>query len=517
MNSRETTGSAWARWRPSIVLASCSVAWVAAPVAAQQDPPLEPTPCERSVSPLLPQAHWAVRAANRADAWGLTQSYFPAQRRVPLFAVAAALEQAVQATGSVETDKAHVVRGWKSQLAAEYPGAARACWGETDSPGLQMLGARATAGYVDWSNAVFPGTPLHGPTAVEPEQGLVGQAAAAVALGGVAAAAVEPTRGPAGVVTDWQLNLGAKSLMLTAGHGPVGYGFGRGGVVFSGAAGLTHVELSSYRPLRLPGVLRWLGPVHGSAFVGRLYAPQLPGDPYLGGASVGAQPHPRLNLAVHRGAMFGGDSARTPLSALDVVKLASMLYNGEENQVFSFSVRYRLPTEGVLPLLSYAEWGADDSSGALDEAPGYVLGLFAPGLPGIPQVAAGVERSWFGYSPTPDRPVWYWYVNRPIPGPWAAGPNPLGHALGGNGAEWLAFLEGDLLRSRLRWDASLAFRRRDTGNLYAPDRAGNSTVMAADIRYRFARWGEVSVSGYREAADAWDEQRIQLLLSAFGG
>jgi hypothetical protein len=214
--------------------------------------------------------------------------------------------------------------------------------------------------------------------------------------------------------------------------------------------------------------------------------------------------------------MFGGDSALTPLSALDVLKIASMLYNGEENNVFSFSARYRLPTEGVIPLLGYAEWGADDSSGALHEAPGYVFGLFAPALPGVPRLAAGVEYSWFGYHPTADRPVWYWYENRPTPGPWAAGATPLGHALGGNGSEWMGYVEGDWLKSRLQWNAHLAFRERDPRNLYAPDRAGESTAVAAEVSYRFAQWGQVSVVGYREAAEDWREQRLQLLFSAFG-
>ncbi|HEX2092267.1 MAG TPA: hypothetical protein VHG28_07680 [Longimicrobiaceae bacterium] len=61
----------------------------------------------------------------------------------------------------------------------------------------------------------------------------------------------------------------------------------------------------------------------------------------------------------------------------------------------------------------------------------------------------------------------------------------LGHPLGGNGTEWLAYGAADLLDARLRLAARVYFRERGEDNLYAPTWEGRSRGGAVSFEWAF--------------------------------
>src|SRR5206468_3168191 len=69
-------------------------------------------------SPLLPFEHWAVRAARRAEAMGLTR-FFPAQRAVPRSQVARALADAARNAESPALRR--LTAGWAARFVEEFP------------------------------------------------------------------------------------------------------------------------------------------------------------------------------------------------------------------------------------------------------------------------------------------------------------------------------------------------------------------------------------------------------------
>ncbi|MFL5539461.1 MAG: hypothetical protein ACJ8J0_10740, partial [Longimicrobiaceae bacterium] len=102
-----------------------------------------PTAISRAfpASPLLPFEHWAVQAARRAEAMGLTR-FFPAQRAVPRSEVAQALAEAARnAEGPAQQ---RLTAGWVTRFVEEFPeyGAASRSAGP-----LTLLGGSVAAGF----------------------------------------------------------------------------------------------------------------------------------------------------------------------------------------------------------------------------------------------------------------------------------------------------------------------------------------------------------------------------------
>jgi hypothetical protein len=196
--------------------------------------------------------------------------------------------------------------------------------------------------------------------------------------------------------------------------------------------------------------------------------------------------------------------------------LAGVVRSDFENQVISLDARYRLPTDRVLPVTAYIEWGADDAAGAMDETPGRLIGLFAPALPGAPQVGAGVEYTYFkawccGHGP--------WYLNATFPGNWAVRGRPLGHPLGGEGAEYAAYAQADAWDARLRLDTRAWIRDRSDrslngtiyqggGNLFTPQRTGRSVGGTVDAALRLAPRAEARATWMLDDGRGWREQAL---------
>lgn len=475
-------------------------------------------------SPLLPPEHWAVRAAERLHAVGFAPSYLPAQGAVPRAEVLAALLEGGEAVIQF-CQEPHlapwepVVEGWLDRFLEEFP--------ESYGPAgpVVHLGTSVGAGYAERTGVLAPAVGYRydrqNPLPAEGDAGLVLHGSTGVLLGRTIFAAGELTsRSGATGAARWEVGAGARGWQLSAGQAEVRYGPGRGGgIVLSPRDPLPRVEVRRTRPLRFPGVLGYAGRVTGHLFVSRMTDEDRHStEPWMFGARLAVQPHGRLALGLNRGAVFGGEGR--PLTFRNVAGLAAGAIRSHfENQILSFDARWRLPTDALLPVTVYAEWGADDGAGALNEMPGYLGGLFIPALPGVPQVALGVEGARFtdccGHST--------WYFNATFPGNWARGDQALGHPLGGEGWERSAYASADLLDSRVRLRAQGFQReRRQTtlgemggGNLFSPWRTGRSDGWRVDGEVTLMHGAELRGSWVRDAGGGWEEQVLRLGLFAY--
>jgi len=487
---------------------------------AEAAPPRRGWPGDAPASPLLPPDHWAVRAASRAEALGLADGYLPAQGAVPRAVVHAALEHAA-ARAEERPGVARLAAGWVARFHEEF-----AEYGEDEAGDALLLpvNGRAAAGWSDEAGRLSPAIGYFGgrqdpeplPALSTPRLDVAAgtgdrRHAALWALGRWDERGVDLAR--------WEAVVSAGPVALSAGRQPVAYGWGEGGgIVFAGPL-LPRVEAQTLRPVRLPSVLRVFGGVTLHTFVSRVGGRRHPDEPWLWGARLAFQPHRRLTFAVNRGSMFGGDTGVTP-GRLVGMFLGVIRNSDFENQILSLDGRWRLPTDAVLPATLYAEWGADDGAGALDEVPAQVAGIRLPALPGIPELSAGAEYARFskvccGHGP--------WYFNSSHPGNWARGTRLLGHSLGGEGWEAAAYGGADLLASRLRLDVRGFVRDRSEeslavyggGNLYAPDRTGRSTGFRAEGAYRLSRRAELRAAARREAGEEWSERTVDASVSVF--
>ncbi|HEY0021066.1 MAG TPA: capsule assembly Wzi family protein [Longimicrobium sp.] len=473
-------------------------------------------------SPSLTQDHWAVRAANRAEALGLAPGWLPAQRNVPRAAVAAALRQAVGRAPEHVPAMAGVAAGWLARFQEEFAehrdGAAAA--------GLRPLGGYLGAGVHDLAGRLEPGAGLFhlrtDPVPIPDTRGLFAVGGAGVAAGRHLVAFVEPRAMDGALeLPRWEVAAGAGGVALSAGRQPLGYARGEsGGVVLGGGASLVRVQLESVRPLRLSGAFRYLGDVAFQTFGTRLDEARHRGDPWMWGGRLALRPHPRLAVAINRASIFGGDSIPTPTTMKVVARmLVGMLSADFENQVVSLDVRYRLPTERVLPLTLYLEWGADDASGSLRDVPAIVAGAYAPVLPGVPEVGAGVEYTHFEVFCCGNPP---WYFNAAHPGGWVAEGALLGHPLGGDGHELHGYAHADLAQGRLRVDTRAFVRHREdkgyhrleqAGNLMGPARFGGSRGGAVQAAWRAHPRVELRASAAGEAGGGWSERQLRTSLA----
>jgi len=479
------------------------------------DLPVEALPDLR-VSPLLPFEHWAVQAARRAEAMGLTR-FFPAQRAVPRTEVWHALTEAARNAQTPALRR--LTAGWAERFNDEFP----EYGGYRVFGPLTLLGGSAAVGFDRATGRLAPVAGYQGlgarpqplPDVSDPRASLaLGLASEWAAVSGEGA-----YRGGEAVVRRWDVAVGAGAFQLSVGREPVGYGYGGGGgIVYSDPDALPRVELQTTRPIHLPWVLRHLGPVTVHTFAGPVNDPaRHPTNPYLWGFRAAVQPHPRLTFAANRGSMFGGEGDPTTVGRV-LKMLVGVVHSQFENQVISLDGRYRLPTERVLPVTAYMEWGADDAAGAMDETPARVIGLFVPALPGAPEAGLGVEYTFFkagccGHGP--------WYQNTTFPGSWAVHGRPLGHPLGGEGAEYAAYAQADLAHARLHLDGRAYLRDRTAGslarygggNLFTPDRLGRGTGGRLDAALHLTWHTDLHAGFALESGDGWREDSFHAALA----
>lgn len=462
-------------------------------------------------SPLLPSDHWAVRAARRADAAGLAPGILPPAGSASRYLVGVALLQAAQATSSRSYPLGDLAQEWYERYVEEYPEMTLLLRG---APlGVDLLGSAAGAEYVTGSGRSAPGkgeAPFQ--TGASPLPDPIGgslRLRVAAAVGNHLSVDVAPELDRAGFrLAGGDLRLAWNAWHLAVGREAVGYGWARnGGVVLSGAVPLDRVAIATARPLALPGVLGLLGSATFHTFLSQLPEERHPGSPVLWGMSGSLRPHPRLLLAVHRAAMIGGERGEGPVTVGSILRTLVGKHAGVENQIVSGEVRYRLPTDGVVPLSAYCEWGAEDSAGAVMQVPGAVCGLLLPAVPGLPALAVGVERAYFGSSCCGNPP---WYRHWAYPGAWSGSERPLGHPVGGSGTEWLGYTETSLLDARLHLQGRVFARERFEENLFVPGRDGASRGFEADVVWKVGSPVEVRIQTGVEAGTGWSERWLGL-------
>ena len=478
-------------------------------------PPIEPI-VEVHASPLLAEDHWAVRAANRAEALGLAPEYFPAQRAVPRHVVARALEDAARnAEGRPGLEA--LTAGWWARFRSEFPEAEG-----IPNAGLARLGGFAAAGAKGVEGRLSPrhSPPENAqayPLAPEPlpDRTLAfARLDLAVGMPNVAVELQPEVTSRAVTLPAWDATVGFGRVSLAAGEGPVTYGWERaGGVIFADPRPLPRVEVQTTAPVRLP--LRWLGSLSAHAFVSRLDEPRHPGDPWLWGMRLALRPQRRFTLALTRGAMFGGNVS--PVTADRLVKsFFGALRQHFDNQILSADVRWRVPTETLVPLTVYGEWAADDGAGAADEQPALLGGVTIPAVPGAPMLSVGAEYAHLAECCSHGS----WYFHSEFGGEWARRGRPLGHPLGGGGHEARVYADADLPRGlTLSADGFVRERGVDQlenpstpGNLFAPARSGASHGASAQLQWRLLPAAELRVQAAREQGSAWHEQSFQASL-----
>lgn len=466
-------------------------------------------------SPLLPPGHWAIAALRRADALGLTRERLLWQRQPDLHTAQAAL---VEAEARAQAEMPHLsglAAGWARRFAAEFPAVA----GEEGAGTAPWLGVAVAGGIAARDGAAAPGIGEFEPdrTGALPVADTLAPTAGlhlAAGFGRHLAVQAAPALGTERLAWSlWDVRVGLDPFVLAVGRQPPGFGMGvGGGVVLTGAAPLDRVEVGTSRPVRLPG-LGFLGPVTAGAFVSRRLTEERHfNEPYLWGGSFLLRPFPWFTVGVSRAALFGSTTSETPITAGNLLRMFVGLLSGDfEDQVVSVSGSFRLPTDAVLPLTAYLEWGAEDAAGAWFAVPGQVVGLWTPGLPGAPGVSLGVEAARFAPSCC-GNPKWYRHFG--FPGSWAAVDAPLGHPLGGEGTE-LSLYGAAELGFPLRLDARLFGRDRGAENLYAPGREGRSAGGHLTGAWRPWSRGEVEVGLGGEWGDGWRERHGRAALRVF--
>jgi Capsule assembly protein Wzi len=456
-------------------------------------------------SPLLPSGHWAVEAVDRLDALGLLRDWMPAQKSVPVLAVAAALE-AAEAEAEVQAPAlSALVRRWRARFAEEWPGvvSGRPVLGASVGVGIQTGDA-----VEDTTQPVPAGpSPLRLVAGADTPYLVVGGAARAGAH--VAAAATIRTNADGPTLVDGDVVAAVGWLSVAVGRARPGFGFSRlGGVMLSGEAVLDRIELFTTRPVALGRAGTWTA----DTFVARLPAPRHAGTALLWATSFRWRVHPRLTLGGQRAVIFGGEPWNG-FPVWDRVRVLAGVANVRGNNMLAVSARWRMPTGSVLPLTLDVDWGTDDDPLAAVKVPGVVAGVSTP-IVGTFPVALGVEYAFFGRfccrSPQKTMP---WYSHHEYVGGWAVGQAPLGDPLGGDGRALRLRASADA-GSGLRVSSAAWVQERFSRNLYSPHAGGQSVGAELSAQVRLPRT-TIELRGGHERSSRWNTTQAALEATVF--
>lgn len=494
---------------PTLALGLALLAGSASNAAGQQVIPGGTGPI---TAPDAAAEHWSMDAVRRAEALGLLRDPLPFRRALSLDVVAALLEQAAVAARGRGEGLERMAEGWRQRFYREFGGASLG----VQAGEVRLLGVRASARAEVGDGLEAPGFREVGagrtgavPLPDEARLGVGGEVVAA--LGTAAGALIEPEVRTDGVlIRRVDLVAGWGNWKFSVGRQPLGLAKSpHAGLVLSGSVPIDRLEVRTESPAVLPGVLRFVGPVSAEAFLGRLWDEDRHArEPYFWGGTLSIQPLPRVGLAVHRAAMFGGRGYDAPFTAKTVVDmLIGRVANlGFENQVVSVEGRFRLPTERWVPLTAWVEWGAEDAAGGWWDVPGRVVGLETPAVPGAEALSLGaaythIEPQCCGNSP--------WYRHTSFDGSWALWNRPLGHPLGGEGTEWRAYGGYDRPERNFRVEGQIFRRARRGQNLYVPGRE-ESTGGALDLRWTERHGVELEAGVGVESGSGFTELRMEL-------
>lgn len=485
--------------RAGALLANAALAAMAAVVVPDPRPAAAQQP---RVSAFVPQGHWSIDAARRLHGLGLMPpGYDPAMETQYLHELAAAFRAAAEAGGEgAAAYHDRLVEEW-GRLAGAGDSLAAVAWvsaGGRAADG-RLRSGRGSPGTGDWVG------PLPVEDLASPYVGVAGYGRVArLAWAGRWDADEDGGATP--------------EAYAVVGLGPVGVwgGLRIGGLAAGPASGLVLTRLDArpggglqmMEPVTLPWLFRHLGPARLSMAWYRGTRNADFENPWIWETRGTIEPHPRLRLAVNRGIMFGGQG-NSDGSLRDIAYMLIGKHTARfDNQIVSVSARYRVPLS-LLPLVTYLEWGFEDSAGAIRDVPGIIAGLETPAVPWAPWLSLGVARTSMAPSCC-GNPIWY--RNYAFRGGWADDGVPLGHPLGGQGVEWLGYGRADVLDARLQLDGRVFARERGEENLFAPDREGGSVGGGLRATYLGnGRWQAFLAAALEDGWNTdWRETELEL-------
>ena len=460
------------------------------------------SPLPRFASAFLPADHWAVDAARRTHAQGLT----PRELGWPdgsLSRREAALMLRAAAADAQHRSPAHARAAaavW-SRFADEFPATVAALGGADIAAAIRGEGA-ITSGFESRRGDHVPGfadwiqNDGAGPVAVPSSSDIAGGVTWSATPVSFLALDLSPRRSHG----EWSASEGYAVLRLRdaglwLGRRSLTYGPGEGGgIILNPTAAFTGGGVS-VGATRLPWILRHVGPVRFEGFLSEVDSSFAVKHPWVMVNHASASPHRRLLLGLTHGAIFAG-SGRPAFNARNFIAMVTLgrATKGSateefENQLLSGEIRF-LPPVGGLPLELHLEWGTEDNQGAWYQVPATQFGARIVAMPGFPVLSMGVERTEFeppcsdcgnqGFGSN-------WYRHYIYKAGWTEDGSLLGHPLGGNGVEWLAHAHADLADTRLRVDARFYRRERDGFNIFAPDLAGRSVGWSLGGGWRLIR------------------------------
>jgi hypothetical protein len=481
----------------------------------------------RAASAFLPSSHWAVAVARRLASLDLADPNFGwGDGSLTILAVGRVLHGAPAMARRKHVELEPLARGYWQLFAREFPLTAASLEPTAAMKEADLAEGWAAAGYSSATGRVYPVRSLDrtreavaGPF---PRSDL-SEAELSTNLSFTAGKYIAASLSPEHRDGDWGIREGYALLKLNK----VGVWGGRrapafatgagGGIVVNGTAAFTGGGIATTEPFRLPWVLRYVGTIRYETFLSRLDSNATIPHPWFFATHASISPHPRLLIGVTQAFMFGGEGvAPFTWNNFKEMFLTHGLQSAGtefENGMASGEVRFRPPVP-LVPLTLYMEWGGDDNHAAWTLFPGRIFGARIPAVPGIPALSIGLEHAGFSRPCTGCDGChceYYatWYRHYLFKDGWTVDRQPIGHPLGGEGSEWLAYGTWDDPASRFRFDARVFRRYRGSYNIYSPDREGRSIGGRLSTVYRATPDMDLLFTGALEDGQAdWSQTSI---------
>lgn len=471
-----------------------------------------------AASPFLPAESWAVAAVRRLDALGLAGDDFAfGDGSLTRHAVGRVLRDAVERAKREQPQLEPMASMYWSRFAREFRATARALEDSGQQSAAPVEGS-VRAGFARQTGRLFPVRTTTGRAGLgpfpradlsEPE----GTAGATLLVGRYLAAALEGqyaderlTFGESHAVVGW------RKVAVWAGRRAPAFGPGAGGgLLFSGTAPLSGGGVTITEPVRLPWALRHVGAIRFEALLSRLDSNADIRHPWIVASHASLSPHPRLLVGVTQTFMFAGDGLapftfRNFISMYGGKRLAnldSVTLSKFENGLVSAELRFRPPIPGV-PMVLYLEMGTEDSHSDLSSnapwrvVPARVMGVYLPSIGRNASLSLGLEHTYFSGPCSGCSYYATWYRHYLFKDGWTVDRQPIGHALGGEGSEWLAYGGWDDRGGRFRVTGRAFRRNRGPYNLYSPLLAGSSTGGRLDGMYQLGSRSRLLFDGSAE-------------------
>ena len=504
----------------SFLLATSALGLITEAAAGQQ-------PARHAASPFLPSSHWAIAVTRHLAALDLVDPDFGwGDGSLTILAVGRALHDAPAIAQRKHHKLEPLARGYWLRFTREFPVTAarldpRAAMRDTD-----LAEGWAAVGYSSATGRVYPVRSLN-----RTREDVVGpfprsdlsEVALSTNIGFTVGQHLAGSLSPEHRDGDWGIRegyalVGLKKVGIWGGRrAPTFATAAGGGIVLNGTAAFTGGGVALTEPIRLPWVFRYIGAIRFETFLSRLDSNATVPKPWFFATHASISPHPRLLIGVTQAFMFGGEGvAPFTWNNFKEMFLTHGLQSAGtefENGMASGEVRFRPPIP-LVPLTLYMEWGGDDNHAAWTLFPGRVFGGQIPAVPGLPALSLGLEHAGFSRPCTGCDGChceYYatWYRHYLFKDGWTVDRQPIGHPLGGQGSEWLAYGTWDDPASRFRFDARGFVRDRGSYNIYAPDRAGRSIGGQLSTVYRTTPNMDLLLTGALEDGKAdWRESSL---------